>query len=242
MKEVIKHIVLGLVVAMISAYLIGAAVWFTIHTEDPMCEVCSIQLKDSLERSYVTPDELETMLHNTKLHPVNKPCSQISTQAIEQCVLAHPMVRTAQCFITTHGATKIDATQRIPLLKVEMEGNHYFIDTDRLRMPVRSSITTPVLPVRGRVEERMAKGILWDIADYIQHRPYWETRFKSVYVAGPNAIELVDTTNVHILIGDGQEYIAKLNKLQTFENQMRGREYSYSVLDLRYQNQVIGRK
>lgn len=231
-----------MVVAVICAYLIGSATWFSIHPKDPICEDCSIQLLDSAERTYVTPNELETMLRNTKLHPVNKPCSQISTQAIEQCVSAHPMVRTAQCFITTRGATRIEVTQRIPLFKVEMEGNRYFIDTDRLRMPVRSSVTTPVLPIRGRVEEQMAKGILWDIVDYIQHKPYWETRFKSIYVAGPQAIELVDTMNVHVLIGDGREYITKLNKLHTFEQQMRGHDYSYSVLDLRYQNQVIGRE
>lgn len=225
----------------ISAYVIGAAVWFTIHAEDPVCSACTIALTDSTQREYVAIEELENMLRNTHLYPVGKPCSEVSSQAIEQCIASHAMVRTARCFITTRGVTKIEATQRIPLLKVEMEGNEYFVDTDRLRMPVRSSITTPVLPIRGRVEERMAKGVLWDIADYVQRKPYWANRFAAIQVENPQSITLIDTAGVSVLMGSGQEFVAKLNKLQTFEEQMQGREYSYSVLDLRYHNQVIGR-
>ncbi len=241
MKEVFKYIILGIVVVLIGGYFIGAAVWFTIHPKDPICEACEIRLLDSVERVYVTPEELETMLRNTHLYPVNLPCSQLSSQAMEQCVLSHPMIRRAQCYLTTQGIVIIEAEQRIPLLKVEMEGNRYYVDKDRLCMPVRSSITTPVMPVRGRVEERMARGIIGDIVEYIHRKPYWETRFTSVYVQGPQNIELVDTTGVRVLIGDGKEYIPKLTKLQTFEDRMRGREPSYSVIDLRYQNQVIGR-
>lgn len=241
MKEVIKYIVLGIVVAAISAYLIGASVWFTVHPVDPTCSQCEICIKDSLERTYVSAGEIETMLRNTHLYPVGQTCSQISTQAIEQCVVQHPMVRQAQCYLTAKGITKIDLTQRIPLLKVEMEGNPYFIDTDRKRMPIRSTITTPVLLVRGRVEEKMARGVIGDVVEYVQHKPYWETRFALVYVKGPQAIELVDTVGVHILIGDGQDYVSKLAKLQTFEQRMRGQDYQYSVIDLRFQNQVIGR-
>lgn len=228
-------------VALVGGYLIGASIWFSLHPVDPVCAQCEICIEDSLERTFVSAEEIETMLRNTQLYPVNQPCSQISTQAIEQCVQKHPMIRQAQCYVTSRGIVRINMTQRIPLLKVEMEGNPYYVDTDRLRMPVRSTITTSVLPVRGRVEERMARGVIGDVAEYVQHKPYWETRFVSVYVKGPQAIELVDTMGVHILLGDGKEYIQKLGKLQTFEQRMRGQDYQYSVIDLRFQNQVIGR-
>lgn len=244
LKEVIKNIILGLVVILISAYLIGAAIWFSTQPKQTICSAIEWVIDDSWERQYVTSEELTNMINHTNLNPAGKAVDDILTQAIEACVMLHPMVRKAQCFVTTQGRVIVRLTQRVPLLGVRTESSSYYIDTDRLHMPASGRITTPVIWAVGKTDDHLAKTVLADMVEWLQCHSYWENRIERIEVRNDRNIVLVDSSSTRIIVGDGQEFESKMFKLRLFEEQMEkvGNGNTYKELDLRYKDQVIGKE
>lgn len=243
MKEVFKYIVLTLVVVLIGGYLLAAAIWFSTRPKEQVCSNVEWVIEDLTEREYVTPEELDALLKRTNLYPEGKKINQVLSQAIEACVTSHPMVRQAQCYITTKGKVKVCLTQRVPVVGIDGEKGKYYVDTDRLRMPANERITTPVPWAKGKVREEFAKTTLVDIVEWIEGHRYWSHRFDHLEVSENQEVALIDTAGLSILVGKGCDLDKKMGKLRVFEEQMRkvgGKEYK--ELDLRYKDQVIGRK
>lgn len=208
-----------------------------------ICSAIEWNIKDSTERQYVTPEELSVLIGHTNLNPEGKESETVMAHAIETCVQSHPMVRKAECYITTKGKVKVELTQRVPLLGVKTEQGAYYIDSDRLKMPISKRVTTPLIWAVGKVEEKTAQTTLADIVTWLGKHSYWENRFEKIEVKEKQNLVLVDTTGVKVYIGDGQEFDKKIYKLRVFEEQMKkvgGKEYK--EIDLRYKDQVVGRE
>lgn len=234
---------MALVVVLIGGYLVWAAAWFSTRPKQTPCTSVEWVIEDSLERQYVTPEELTNLMRNTNLNPEGKTIDKVLTQAIEACVTLHPMVRKAQCFVTTQGRVKVHLTQRIPLLGVRTQSGAYYIDTDRLHMPTSSRVTTPLIWVTGNGNEQLAKTVLADMVEWIMDRTYWKDRIEKIEVKNDKTIVLVDKSGLRIIVGDGQQFESKMNKLRVFEEQMvRVGGKTYKEIDIRYKDQVIGRE
>ena len=243
MKEVVQYIILSIVVLLISTYLIGAAVWFSTRPKQMVCSGIEWKIQDSLERQYITVDELTTLINRTNLNPEGKEANAVLTQAIETCVQGHPMVKRAQCFVTNRGQVRVKLIQRVPVLGVRTDGCSYYIDEDHLRMPTSARITTPVIWAVGKIDETLAKTVLTDMVEWLKGDAYWEDRIERMEVKSNQYIVLVDTSGLRIIVGDGQQFESRMNKLRVFEEQMkRVGGKTYKELDLRYKDQVIGRE
>jgi cell division protein FtsQ len=194
---------------------------------------------------YVSENELNRLLTSQNLYPVEKNLSSISLQGIERTIQNHPMIRTAECYLTPRNEVKVRVTQRVPLLRVQQASNTYFIDKDRLVMPAFSTVKDSVLVVSGSVSESLASTQIADFAEWLQGNSYWRGQVKSVYVGTPHMIYLYlhGSNQPRIVLGEIHGYKQKLAKLRTFLD--KGSEATadkhYSELDLRFKGQVIGR-
>ena len=189
--------------------------------------------------------ELENLLVRQGLYPVGQTLHDVCTQEIEDAITAHPMVRKAQCYTTPFGTVEVRLTQRVPIMRVVTEGESYFVDADRLQMPIRESVTTPVLLAVGAINPRMACHELADMALWIKHEAYWSERIASIHVTNPRYVYLVQKPDeTKIILGDLTNYKGKLRKLHRLYT--KGFEQigwrTYKEIDLRYRGQVIGRK
>ena len=206
-------------------------------------------IDDGAKRMYLTENELDLLLQREQIYPVGQALNALSLQSIENSVRAHPMVRTAECYLTPRNEVRVRLTQRVPLLRVRTEGRTYFIDRDRLVMPVRDAVRDSVLVVTGSPDESMAAGELANFAFWLQHHRYWNERVHHVYVASPHKIYLyLRHTNgslreERILLGEMKGFEQKLAKLRTFYEQGADiwKDKHYTELDLRFRGQVIGR-
>lgn len=209
-----------------------------------ICSSIEWNIKDSTKRQYVLPNELSTLISHTNLNPEGKPTEEVMTQAIENCVQSHPMVRHAECYITTRGVVKVVLTQRVPLLGVKTEDKLYYIDEDRLRMPIHPRVNADELIwAKGKLDEAMAQTVLSDIVVWLKKHSYWENRITGIDVKNKLDIVLIDSSGLRVRIGDGTQLENKMHKWRVFEEQMRKVEgKTYKELDLRYQDQVIGRE
>lgn len=244
MKINVKHILLSLCAILLLAYVVTVSVLVTKHCSSQLCSSVEWTISDQAQRQYVTEDELTTMLKQMGLYPEGKTLSNISTQTIEKAVLTHPMVRKAQCFITANGTVRIRLSQRRPILRVLTASESYFVDSDRKRMPIRESVNTPVMMVRGVVTEHAACDEIADMVLWINHDGYWREKIQSVHVTNPHYVYLVQKPDeTKLILGDIKGYRAKLRKLKTLYEE--GFEKigwrTYREIDLRYKGQAIGR-
>lgn len=246
MKRAI-HITLLIIAVVLSIglLLVGVGMGRALQP-DTVCTVLKYDISDSDKRLYLSENELSSMLRAQDIYPIGKPLSHISTQRIEDVVRSNPMVRTAECFTNPKGELCVSLTQRKPLLKVITADDSYIIDTDRRRMPIRNSITDPMLVVIGRVGERMALTDIADFAEWLYANAYWQQRIKYMEVRTPRYVRLlpIDPQAEIIVLGDLENYADKLRKLKIYyENSTQEvRDKQYKELDLRFKGQVIGRK
>lgn len=232
-------------ISLVSAMLIAAVVWgyLMTPTQTPCASITYI-VEDGKNRMYLTADELSAKLRTEDLYPVGRQQNIVSLHRIERSIAAHPMVRTSECYLTPRDEVMVRLTQRVPVMRVQVPGDTYFIDTDRRVMQYRSTVTDSVLLVTGAVGVQMASSQLADFAEWLQGNKYWRTRIDHLYVASPHMIYIYMRNRERVVLGSMYGYERKLRKLRTFyENSGAALEdKQYTELDIRFRGQVIGRK
>lgn len=235
---------LGIVLTLV-LFALAIAWGYRRAGEPEACRSITYILADGDERVYVFRNELEGMLHSLDIHPVGRRVDQLSLQRIENTVRQHPMVRTAECYITPWHDVRVVITQRVPLLRVQNADGTYLIDTDRRLMQACPAVKDSVLRVTGQVEMTMAAGQLADFAFWLRDNRYWRPRIDHVHIRSAEmaVVLLRDKRQPHVLIGRMDDYEKKLHKLQLFLDKGREatRDKQYTELDLRYAGQVVAR-
>ena len=234
-------------VSLTVVILLTATVWgYRMRPADEPCRSLTYIIEDIDERQYVTPGDLNAILMANELYPIGRPLDAMTLHRIETTIAHHPMVRTAECYMTPQNDMRVRLTQRVPLLRVNVPGDAYIIDTDRRVMQARAVVRDSVMLVTGAVGVQMASGPLADFAQWLQDEPYWRQRIRYVYVASPQMIYLYirGEKATRVVMGNLRNYESKLAKLRTFlENSEEAtRDKEYYEYDVRFRGQVIGRK
>ena len=208
------------------------------------CKELVCKIADEDERLYVSEQELFTLLKQHNAYPVGEYLHRINLQHMENIIRQHPMVRTAECYTAEDGTARIRVTQRVPLLKVVTADEAYYIDTDRRKMPLRSSIHDTVPVAMGKVGFEMASTVLADFAEWVQEDDYWRARIEAIDVRLPRQVCIKQNGKQEdLMIGDLMGYEGKLEKAEVFYRRTASMEKPrYRTLDLRYQGQVVARR
>ena len=233
-------------VSVVAGMLVGAVVaGYRMRPSDEPCASLEYEIQDQKERMYVTEVELNNLLRSENLYPVGRAIDRRQIHRIEQTIGHHPMIRTAECYVTPRSEMRIRVTQRVPLLRVQVPGDAYFIDTDRRVMQARAVVKDSVLIATGAVGPQIASRQLADFAQWLQDEPYWRARIRFVHVQTPQMIYLYmrQPGQPRVLLGNMNRYTQKLAKMRTFlENSAEAtKDKHYIEYDLRFHGQVIGR-
>ena len=230
-------------VVLTAGLLITATVWgYLMRPSNEPCASIEYNIEDRHERMYFSEGELTSLLQTEHIYPVGMPIDRSTLHRIEKAILHHPMVRTAECYMTPRNEVKVRLTQRVPLLRVQLPGEAYIIDTDRRVMQSRVTVKDSVLLVTGAVSVQAAASHIADFAEWLQTNKYWRERIHHLHMLTPqNAVVLVNGQRV--VMGSINGYERKLRKLRTFyENSPEEiKEKNYNELDIRFRGQVIGR-
>lgn len=235
----------GVGVSIVFALLVTAVAWgYRMKPTDVPCRSLSYDIADREQRLYLTEIELTQLLKAEGLYPVGKTLDKGSLHRIERTISNHPMVRTAQCYVTPRHEVHIRLTQRVPLLRVERADGAFFIDTDRRVMPIRPSVRDRVLLATGAVGVQTATTQLADFAEWVQQNPYWQQRIDHVFIQSPQMVIVCLRNNQpRVKMGAMRGFEQKLAKLRVFlENGAEAtKDKQYTELDVRFRGQVIGK-
>ena len=233
-----------LVVVGLVALLVVAVGTSRGKDREDRCKELVCKIADEDERSYVSEQELFTLLKQHNAYPVGEYLHRINLQHMENIIRQHPMVRTAECYTAEDGTARIRVTQRVPLLKVVTADEAYYIDTDRCKMPLVASIRDTVPVAMGKVGFEMASTVLADFAEWVQEDDYWRARIEAIDVRLSKQVCIKQNGKQEdLMIGDLMGYAGKLEKAEVFYRRTASMEKPrYRTLDLRYQGQVVARR
>ena len=239
---------MGIVIAL-TLMVLAVVYGYRSRPTDAPCKALEYVIEDSAERMYLTENELTALLQAEDIYPVGRTLNTVSLHRIERAVARHPMVRTAECYLTPRHVVKVRLTHRVPVLRVQTALDNYFIDTDRKVMQARAAIRDRVLLVTGTVGVQIASGVLTDFALWLQDEEYWTERIHHVQVASPQMVYLYlkdesgRMREERIVLGPMRDYERKLNKLRVFlqNSAPEIQQKHYTELDLRFKGQVVGR-
>lgn len=225
----------------------GAVVWgYMSRPSDEPCAGLEYVIEDRNERMYLTESELTALLANRDIYPVGRELNAVALQEIEEAVQRHPMVRTAECYMTPRHIVRVRLTQREPILRVQTPMDTYLIDTDRRVMQARNSVRDELPLVTGNIGVQMASGTMADFAQWLRNEPFWLQRIHHIYVQSPVMIYLYmrGENQPRVVMGSMNDYERKLKKLRTYYENCPDevKSKNYTELDLRFRGQVVGRK
>lgn len=239
-----RNVVLGVFATILVVGTLVVGGWASKQPSKRTCKYLEIQLTDSLERQFVSVEEMRNLVRNSGLDPVGATMADVSCHAIEQCLEGHDMIREAQCYKLPNGGIRIRLQQRIPMFLVVSNDGSFYVDTDRKVMPVRSTIDVEVPIVKGAISKRAAVEEYYDFTAWLTKHDYWRTRIDHVQVYSPkNLVISQNDMTAKIVLGELKGYKRKLNKLQKLYtkgfDQMGYKPYK--EYDLRFEGQVVGR-
>lgn len=239
-----KIVILAVVTTLCCIAVLVGAVVSSRYVNTSACEYVEIVIEDSLSRQFVTPQELDNYLKLKGCYELGQPINEIDCYQIEQQLLKHDMIRTANCYKTAYGMLRILVTQRIPVLAYRIGDETRLIDSDRLIMPYLCGMDSSFVLLTGVITENAVKNEYYDFVKWINEDPYWNTRITNVHVKDPRTIILKQNDQSYqILLGTLDEYPAKLKRLQNLYVKAFD-QIGYpdcAELDLRFTGQVIKR-
>lgn len=243
MKRKIFAILSWIFTAILIVYVVVAGVVAS-HNDEHVCGGVQIIVEDADEVSYITPLDVYNYLQHLHIVPTGKSVSDVRLQLIEDALTHHPLVDSVECFTSADGEILIHLTQRRPLLHVITPDTNYFVATDHRTMPPFPSLTTPVLQVKGIVDEVYACQHLSTLAEWLQGNEYWTAHLSYIQMSDTNNLSLLlKNDSTRILFGTLSDFPSKFNRLQKwYENIPIQPDYQpYRELDVRFAGQVIGR-
>lgn len=238
----VKTIVYASLAAVLTILLIVGLVLSHRVEIYPTCNEIEVSIQTGDESAYLNRDEVVQWLMRADQYPVGKAVRKIDTHGMEQHLQQHPMVRQAECYLLQSGVCRVKIEQRTPIYRVTTAVESYLVDSDRKRMPLRSSMPPHWLTAEGNIGERMATNELYDLMTFLSTDRYWHPLVARVEVRSPQMCLVILKDGRRVILGAAAGYETKLDRLQKMWDataeypDARAKEY-----DLRYDRQVITR-
>ena len=98
-------------VSVTALLLVGAVIsGFRMTPTDAPCVSMRYLIEDKSERMYLTESELNMLLYAEDVYPLGRKLNLVSLHRIERAIKAHPMVRTAECYLTPRNEVRVQIT------------------------------------------------------------------------------------------------------------------------------------
>jgi cell division protein FtsQ len=242
----LKKILFATVAVLLLAYLLFAVFYVNPQIKsDWICKELRIDIMDTLNRHFVTENEIINLLANAGLSPVGKDLATVSMSEIEEKLKENRLIKQAECFKTINGVVRIRIHQRIPVLRVFSAGESYYIDSEGEKMPVPVNFSAYLPVASGYIDEEYATEQLYEFALFLQQDRFWNSQIRQIYIAPNGDVELTPAVGNHqIILGRMENYRENLDKLRLFYEKGLSKVgwNRYSVINLKFENQVVGTK
>lgn len=227
---------------MLFCYIMFVTFFFRERRQDYVCHDLEIVVKDSLDKHFVTEEDVVYQLRKAGLNPIDRPMNDVNTDRIESELLKNEMIAGVEAYKTPSGIIKLEVYQKMPILRVIGIRGNYYVDNEGSTMPISRRYVADVPVASGSVEKELAVTDLYKFALFLQKNEFWNNQIEQIYVHSDNEIELIPRVGkLRIVLGTFHNFEEKLNNLQLFYEQAIPKVgwEKYSIINLKYKNQIV---
>ncbi len=219
-----------------------------------ICKELEVKVDHSHGVHFLYPRDIREFLQDREDSLLGSPIGTIALNELESDLDRIPQVKNAEAYHELDGTLQVDIRQRRPIARfLGEEGTSYYWDQEGERLPLSKAYTARVPVVTGHVDDPIFKEgtegqkgeRFFDLLKGIQNDPFWSKQIQELHVDDGGGIELVPLVGDHrVILGGLEDRKKKLNKLEVFyrkASQHTGLG-QYDTLDLRFEEQVIGKK
>ena len=237
-----KRILSIIIATIFLCYLFFAIYMLQGKNQEMPCNNLIITIKDSLDRQFLSQNDIVALLKTAQLYPIDKPLNTINTYAIEKKIAENILVSTVTAYKTPSGSIKIEITQKTPVLRVFTARENYYVDESGQVMPTNYQHAVYLPVASGSIEKSLATTELYKFTLFLQKNAFWNNQIEQIYVHPNQEVELIPRIGDHrIILGDFEDFEVKMNNLRLFYEQAIpkiGWE-KYEILNLKYKNQIV---
>lgn len=234
---------------------------------EKVCTGIKIQIDHHTGNFFVEEEDIHAMVYHEIDTVVGRLMMDINSHRLEHKISNHPSIEKAEIYKTINGELRIQIQQRRPIVRIfNAFGESFYLDSQAEPMPISSKFTSRVLVASGYITAGLVDAhqiafqsegsdtadeeskILYDVhtfAAYIHKDDFWNAQIEQLYVNKEMEIELIPRVGNHrIVFGDATSIEKKFNKLKIFYHEGLDKTgwNEYSVINLKYANQVVCKK
>ncbi len=248
-------IITALTSALLIAYLVVSTGFVEIKQQEMVCSAVDIRVCDSLTNRFIRPADIAAIIEQDGLKTIGGKLTQMDVHQLEQRLNKRSVIKNTEAFISIDGVLHIHVYQRRPVMRVQSPGKSFYIDDSGYIFPLSGVHTSYVPVMTGNVPIALSGGYrgtipadekflqqTYDFALFLDNDRFWQSQVTQLHVNNAANVEIIPRVgNQRIYLGTLDNYDYKLRKLQAFYRKVcpAGEESNYSVIDLRYGNQIV---
>jgi cell division protein FtsQ len=224
-----------------------------------------VSITRKADQKFVTEEDVKTSLISHGYGLPNQTLNAIDIPAIERLVSAHAAVESCEACVNVEGKVMVSIVQRRPIARLmNLSGESYYFDDRGKLMPWSDEYTAPVILVNGYFADSYAtmsaidfstiapdsavKSVtllddIWQVVKSIDADSFLRVQMVQLYLSQQNGFELVPRVGGQkIVLGTAEGVDGKFKKLSLFYTyglNQTSRWNDYSVIDLRFKNQIV---
>lgn len=213
--------------------------------ETSVCNVVSVKIRDSLMCGILNEDRVLDVLSCNGLNPIGKSWDDIDLDAMENVLVKHPMISSAECFLTADNRVRIKVHSAVPLVRVlSRSGADYMVGSRGEIIEYRGiAVNLPV--ATGYISRAYASGRLMAVVREIYSSKFWKAQIVQIDVDENGLVSLVPRVGGHIIdIGTADNAGEKLERVMRFyEDGLNVIGWNkYNRLSAAFENQIVCKK
>jgi cell division protein FtsQ len=247
--KIIAHWILGL----------SAIIWLSAYTsskvDDFICKHIEVKFVGKADGQYLlsSKDVLNTIYDNDFII-VGKQIGEIDYDSIETCLEKLSHVKNATVYSDYNGELVVKILEPQPLLRFLPNNGYssFIMDEEGNILPVSKNYSPSIPVVTGSVGGLAKKSLgqkrsafradLYEYGLFLKANPFWSAQIQQTNVDEKSDLQLVPRVGYHnIELGKIRDFKKKFSKLKIFYTE--GLRYTgwnkYSVIDLRYEDQIV---
>ncbi|MDR1553956.1 MAG: hypothetical protein LBS69_10935 [Prevotellaceae bacterium] len=256
MNKTVKYILAIFTATAIVAYLLMAFVFVDNKEQTLICKSINIKIDDN-NFSFIDANNIKTILMNCGEKIIGEHLDKINTYKIKQILSKNHAIKSINVFTTIDANLNVEIEPRHPILRIQCENLHCYIDDTGYIFPLLPKPNLDVPIVTGIISAAPRNGFagyipkngkllnqLYEFAIFLKKDAFWNNMIEQIDVAN-NKIEIIPQIAGHIVkLGSLDNFKSKLNKLQKFyKNAMPAIGWDkYKTINIEYKNQIICKK
>ena len=218
-----------------------------------------VTVTDSLERRFVTREDIELWLEKEYRAYAGLPLDSVDLRRIEGIINGHSAVRDCEAWLTDDGILHVSLSQRQPVVRFQDGSNGYYADASGFLFPLqaRGSVQVPVidgkLPLKvprgfkGAPEDPQQKAWLDQIIGLVNYMEstVWQRNISQISVNGKGDLVMIPREGKErFLFGSPTRVEDKFGLMATYYQSVVPLHDPgwYQSVDVRFSGQLICRR